>query len=67
MRPLKQNGSVEMLSVFQPPAVVDEATCAACDFNKPDATCRRQMTWAWKGDFSKSCLLWGSSIICDVF
>ncbi|KAK2190703.1 hypothetical protein NP493_73g03008 [Ridgeia piscesae] len=36
---------------LQPPAIVDEATCAACDFNKPDATCRRQMTWAWRGDF----------------
>jgi len=23
---------------LQPPSLVDEATCAACDFNTPDAT-----------------------------
>ena len=38
----------------QPHAVVDEATCAACDFNKPGATCQRPMTWVWRGDFSES-------------
>ncbi|CAI8058398.1 DNA polymerase epsilon catalytic subunit A [Geodia barretti] len=37
---------------LQPHAVVDEATCAACDFNKPGATCQRPMTWVWRGDFS---------------
>lgn len=38
---------------FQPPAIVDEATCAACDFNKPDAKCQRKLTWTWRGDYSK--------------
>ena len=38
----------------QPHAVVDEATCASCDFNKPSSTCQRDMTWAWRGDFSES-------------
>ena len=37
---------------FQPPAIVDEATCASCDFNKPGAKCQRQLTWTWRGDFS---------------
>lgn len=33
--------------------MVDEATCAACDFNKPGATCQRRMTWQWRGEISK--------------
>jgi DNA polymerase epsilon subunit 1 len=36
---------------LQPPAIVDEADCAACDFNKPGATCQRKMKWIWRGDF----------------
>jgi DNA polymerase elongation subunit (family B) len=37
---------------LQPSAVVDEATCAACDFNRPGAKCQRSMPWMWRGDFS---------------
>lgn len=33
--------------------MVDEATCAACDFNKPGAVCQRRMTWQWRGEISK--------------
>nr|CAB3265004.1 DNA polymerase epsilon catalytic subunit A-like [Phallusia mammillata] len=36
---------------LQPSAIVDEATCAACDFNKPGATCQRSMPWMWRGEF----------------
>lgn len=36
---------------LQPSAMVDEVTCAACDFNKPGATCQRKMTWQWRGVF----------------
>uniref|UniRef100_A0A8C9JJA6 DNA polymerase epsilon catalytic subunit n=1 Tax=Panthera tigris altaica TaxID=74533 RepID=A0A8C9JJA6_PANTA len=36
---------------LQPSAVVDEATCAACDFNKPGADCQRKMAWQWRGEF----------------
>ncbi|XP_046401826.1 DNA polymerase epsilon catalytic subunit 1 [Ischnura elegans] len=36
---------------LQPSAMVDETTCAACDFNRPGATCQRSMTWLWRGDF----------------
>ncbi|PRD31688.1 UNVERIFIED_CONTAM: Pole [Trichonephila clavipes] len=35
---------------LQPSAMVDEATCAACDFNKPGAQCRRVMPWTWRGE-----------------
>ncbi|KFM68408.1 DNA polymerase epsilon catalytic subunit A, partial [Stegodyphus mimosarum] len=35
---------------LQPSAMVDETTCAACDFNKPDAQCRRDMPWTWRGE-----------------
>ncbi|XP_016428215.1 DNA polymerase epsilon catalytic subunit A [Sinocyclocheilus rhinocerous] len=35
---------------LQPYAMVDEATCAACDFNKPGANCQRRMTWQWRGE-----------------
>lgn len=33
--------------------MVDEATCAACDFNKPGATCQRRMNWQWRGEISE--------------
>ncbi|XP_003226860.2 DNA polymerase epsilon catalytic subunit A [Anolis carolinensis] len=36
---------------LQPSAMVDEASCAACDFNKPGANCQRRMTWQWRGEF----------------
>ncbi|CAE6420593.1 unnamed protein product [Rhizoctonia solani] len=36
---------------LQPDSVVDEAMCAVCDFNRPDKTCDRRMTWAWRGEF----------------
>lgn len=37
---------------LQPPAQVDEVTCAACDFNKPGAKCQRKLPWMWRGDYS---------------
>jgi len=30
---------------LQPPAIVTDEDCAACDFNKPGKTCLRQMEW----------------------
>lgn len=36
--------------------MVDEATCAACDFNKPGATCQRRMAWQWRGEISERLL-----------
>ncbi|XP_006147397.3 DNA polymerase epsilon catalytic subunit A [Tupaia chinensis] len=36
---------------LQPSAMVNEATCAACDFNKPGANCQRRMAWQWRGEF----------------
>ncbi|EJF63692.1 hypothetical protein DICSQDRAFT_178966 [Dichomitus squalens LYAD-421 SS1] len=36
---------------LQPDSVVDEATCAVCDFNRPGKTCDRRMTWAWRGEY----------------
>ena len=38
---------------LQPSAIVDEATCAACDFNRPTAACQRNMNWMWRADFSE--------------
>ncbi|CAL8111322.1 unnamed protein product [Orchesella dallaii] len=35
---------------LQPSAMVNETVCAACDFNKPDAKCQRQMPWTWRGE-----------------
>ena len=37
---------------LQPGAIVDEATCAACDFNSAENKCKRQMDWVWRGDFN---------------
>ena len=36
---------------LQPDAVKDEATCAVCDYNRPDKTCDRRMEWAWRGEY----------------
>ena len=37
---------------LQPGAIVDEATCAACDFNQESNKCKRKMDWIWRGDFA---------------
>ncbi|KAG8873642.1 DNA polymerase epsilon catalytic subunit [Tulasnella sp. 332] len=36
---------------LQPDSVVDESTCAVCDYNRPGKTCDRRMTWAWRGEY----------------
>lgn len=36
---------------LQPYAMVQPANCAACDFNTPDAQCKRTLTWAWRGKY----------------
>ncbi|KAL3923554.1 MAG: hypothetical protein SGILL_001593, partial [Bacillariaceae sp.] len=37
---------------LQPSAMVDDATCAACDFNQAKNGCKRRMEWVWRGDYS---------------
>lgn len=37
---------------LQPSAIVDDATCAACDYNQAKNNCKRKMEWIWRGDFS---------------
>ena len=36
---------------LQPSAIVDEKVCAACDFNRPGAACKREMEWTWRGEY----------------
>jgi DNA polymerase epsilon subunit 1 len=36
---------------LQSPALVNEATCAACDFYKPGADCQRNLSWQWRGEY----------------
>lgn len=36
---------------LQPDSVVDEAMCAACDYNRPGKQCQRKMKWAWRGEY----------------
>lgn len=36
---------------LQPMAMVDQATCAACDFNRPGQKCQRKMKWSWRGKY----------------
>jgi len=35
---------------LQPSAMVDESTCAACDYNRPGSKCQRRMPWMWRGE-----------------
>ena len=39
---------------LQPSAMVNESTCAVCDFNRPGKQCQRTMTWSWRGEFFSS-------------
>ncbi|KAL3922010.1 MAG: hypothetical protein SGILL_002437 [Bacillariaceae sp.] len=39
---------------LQPSAMVDDTTCAACDFNQAKNGCKRRMEWVWRGDYSPS-------------
>ncbi|XP_043487163.1 DNA polymerase epsilon catalytic subunit 1 isoform X1 [Polistes fuscatus] len=36
---------------LQPSAMVNEFVCAACDYNKPGALCKREMKWMWRGEY----------------
>ena len=51
--PFSFGTDVNVFVLLQPPAIVNEATCAACDFNKPGATCQRRMPWMWRGEVSR--------------
>jgi hypothetical protein len=35
---------------LQPSAIVTDAQCAACDYNRPDKQCLRPMEWVWRGE-----------------
>ncbi len=35
---------------LQPSAIVDERTCAGCNFNKPANQCQKKVAWTWRGD-----------------
>lgn len=37
---------------LQPSAMVDDSTCAACDFNQSKNDCKRKMDWIWRGDYN---------------
>ncbi|CAI0398250.1 unnamed protein product [Linum tenue] len=35
---------------LQPPSIVTDEICTACDFNRPDKTCLRKLDWVWRGE-----------------
>ncbi|OMO89101.1 hypothetical protein COLO4_19937 [Corchorus olitorius] len=35
---------------LQPPSIVTDEVCTACDFNRPDKTCLRKLEWVWRGE-----------------
>ncbi|KAM0031519.1 putative DNA-directed DNA polymerase [Helianthus debilis subsp. tardiflorus] len=35
---------------LQPPSVVTDEVCTACDFNRPGKTCLRNLEWEWRGE-----------------
>ena len=37
---------------LQPGAIVNNADCAACDFNQAKNGCKRRMEWVWRGDYN---------------
>lgn len=36
---------------LQPDAMIDDSTCATCEFNLPGKTCDRRLTWSWRGEY----------------
>ncbi|KAJ1654851.1 DNA polymerase epsilon catalytic subunit [Dispira simplex] len=36
---------------LQPDSIIDESTCARCNYNVPGKTCDRRLTWAWRGEY----------------
>ncbi|RPD52604.1 hypothetical protein L227DRAFT_620871, partial [Lentinus tigrinus ALCF2SS1-6] len=43
--------NIMLFDRLRPDSVVDEATCAVCDLNRPGNNCHRRMTWAWREEF----------------
>lgn len=37
---------------LQPSAMVTAKDCAACDFNRSENQCKRDMAWQWRGDYN---------------
>jgi DNA polymerase epsilon subunit 1 len=37
---------------LQPNAIVNDTTCAACDFNQAKNECKRRMDWTWRGEYN---------------
>ncbi|PKA64815.1 DNA polymerase epsilon catalytic subunit A [Apostasia shenzhenica] len=35
---------------LQPPSVVTDVVCTACDFNRPGKNCLRKLEWVWRGE-----------------
>ncbi|KAL4274363.1 hypothetical protein AHAS_AhasUnG0001500 [Arachis hypogaea] len=35
---------------LQPPSIVSDEVCTACDFNRPGKTCLRKLEWVWRGE-----------------
>ena len=35
---------------LQPSSMINETDCAACNYNKPEALCKRNMDWLWRGE-----------------
>ncbi|GLU18367.1 hypothetical protein SLE2022_346730 [Rubroshorea leprosula] len=35
---------------LQPPSIVTDEVCTACDFNRPGKTCLRTLEWVWRGE-----------------
>nr|GMD12608.1 DNA polymerase epsilon catalytic subunit A-like [Ipomoea batatas] len=35
---------------LQPPSIVTDEVCTACDFNRPGKNCLRKLEWVWRGE-----------------
>ncbi|XP_024985920.1 DNA polymerase epsilon catalytic subunit A-like isoform X2 [Cynara cardunculus var. scolymus] len=35
---------------LQPPSIVSDEVCTACDFNRPGKSCLRKLDWVWRGE-----------------
>ncbi|CAI5468278.1 unnamed protein product [Closterium sp. Yama58-4] len=42
--------NIMLTNRLQPPSIVTEEVCAACDFNRPGKNCLRPLEWVWRGE-----------------
>ncbi|URE33478.1 DNA polymerase [Musa troglodytarum] len=47
---LEKRASHHGIKMSEPPSIVTDVVCTACDFNRPGKNCLRKLEWVWRGE-----------------